>query len=67
MTHICVGNLPITLSDNGVSLGQRQTIVWTNAGILLVGQWRTNLSEILIEIQEYASMNVVCKYGGNFF
>ena len=32
-THICVGKLTIIGSDNGLSPGRRQTIIWTNAGI----------------------------------
>ena len=36
-THICVGNLTIIVSDNGLSPGRRQLIIVTNAGILLVG------------------------------
>ena len=35
--YICVSK-PATLgSDNGLSPGQRQAIIWTNAGILLIG------------------------------
>ena len=37
-------------SDNGLSPGRRQAIIWTNAGIFLIGPLRTNFSEILIEI-----------------
>ena len=37
MTHICVSNLAIIGSDNGLSPGRRQAIIWTNAGILLIG------------------------------
>ena len=37
-------------SDNGLSPGRRQAIIWTNAGILLIGPLGTNFSEILIEI-----------------
>ena len=37
MTHICVGNLTIIGSDNGLSPGQRQAIIWTNVGMLLIG------------------------------
>ena len=48
--HICVGNLTIIGSDNGLSPGQRQAIIWTNAGILFSGPLGTNFSEILIEI-----------------
>ena len=50
MTHICVGKLTIIGSDNGLSPGRRQAIIWTNAGILLNGPLGTNFSEILIEI-----------------
>ena len=32
-THICVGKLTIIGSDNGLSPGGRQAIIWTNAGI----------------------------------
>ena len=44
MTHICIGELNIIGSD----------IVWTSAGILLIGPLGTNLSEILIEIQTFS-------------
>ena len=36
MTHICVINLTIIGSDNGLSPGRRQAIIWTNAGILFI-------------------------------
>ena len=48
MTHIRVGNLTIIGSDNGLSPGRRQAIIWTNAGILLIGPLGTYISEILI-------------------
>ena len=50
VTHICVGKLTINGSDNGLSPGRRQAIIWTNAGILLNRPLGTNFSEILIEI-----------------
>ena len=50
VTHICISKLTIIDSDNGLSPGWRQAIIWTNAGILLIGPLGTNLSEILIEI-----------------
>ena len=34
VTHICVGKLAIIGSNNGLSPGRRQVIIWTNAGIL---------------------------------
>ena len=46
--HICVGKLTIIGSANGLSPGRRQAIIWTNAGILLIGPLGTNFSEILI-------------------
>ena len=53
VTHICVGNLTIIASDNGLSPGRRQAIIWTSAGILLIGPLGTNFSEISIEIQTF--------------
>ena len=53
MTHICVNNLTIIGPDTGLSPGRRQAIIWTNAGILLIGPWKTNCSEILISIHTF--------------
>ena len=53
-THICVGKLTIIASDNGLSPGRRQAIIWTNAGILLIGSQGTNFNEILIEIHTFS-------------
>ena len=50
LTHICVSILTIIGSDNGLSPHRRQAIIWTNAGLLLIGCLGTNYSEILIEI-----------------
>ena len=49
VTQKCVSKLSIIGSDNGLSPGQRQAIIWTYAGILLIGPLGTNFSEILIE------------------
>ena len=57
--HICVGKLTIIGSDNGLSPQRRQTIIWTNAGMLLIGTLGTNFSEILIEIQTF-SLKKIC-------
>ena len=54
MTHICVGDLTIIGSDNGLSPGRRQAIIWTIAGLLLIGPLGTNLSEILIGVQTFS-------------
>ena len=53
VTHICVSKLTSTVSDNGLSPGRRQAIIWTNAGILLIRPLGTNFSEILIGIQTF--------------
>ena len=45
MTRICVSKLTIIGSDNGLSPGRRQTIIWINAGILLIRTLGTNFSE----------------------
>ena len=52
--HICAGKLIIIGSDNGLSPGRRQAIFWTNAGILLIGPFGTNFSEILIAIETFS-------------
>ena len=54
VTHICVGNLTIIGSDNGLSPGRRQAIIWTNNGIFLIEPLGTNFSEILIEINTFS-------------
>ena len=38
-------------SDNGLSLGRRQAIIWANAGMLLIGPLGTGFREMLIGIQ----------------
>ena len=54
VTHIYVNKLTIIGSDNGLSPGRRQAIIWTNAAILLIEPLETNFSEILIEIQTFS-------------
>ena len=54
VTHICVDNLTIIVSDNGLSPGRRQAIIWTNAGLLLIGPLGTNFSEISIKILTFS-------------
>ena len=54
VTHICVSRLTIIDSDNGLSLGWRLAIFWTNAGILLIGLLGTNFNEILIKVHIFS-------------
>ena len=46
--------LTIIGSDNGLSPGRHKAIIWTNAGILLIGPLGTNFSEIVIVIQTFS-------------
>ena len=62
MTHICFGKLKIIASDNGLSPGRRLTIIWTNAGILLIEPLGTKFNRNWnIFIQENGFGNVVWK------
>ena len=60
-THICVGKLTTIGSDNGLSPGRHQAIIWTNAGILLIRPVGTYFSEILIEIQKFSFKKIDLK------
>ena len=57
--HICVSKLNIIGSDNGLSSGRRHTIIWTNAGLLLIWPLGTNFSEMLIH---FRSRKCIWKY-----
>ena len=35
--YVCISKLTTIGSDNGLLPGQRQAIIWTNTGILLIG------------------------------
>ena len=54
VTHICVSELTIIISDNGLPPGRRQAIIWNNAGLLLIEPLGTNFSEISIGIQTFS-------------
>ena len=59
--HICVVKLTIIGSDNGLSPGRRQAIIWTNAGILLIRPLETNFSEMFIEIKIFSLKKIYLK------
>ena len=46
VTHIYIGKLTIIGSDNGLSPGRRQAIIWPNSGILLIGTLETHFNGI---------------------
>ena len=43
VTHICVIKLTIIGSNNGLSPGRRQAIIWTNDGVLFI--WPLGISK----------------------
>ena len=61
VTHICVGNLTIIGSDNGLSPDRRQAITWTNVVIFLIGSLGTNFSEMSIEIHAFSFTKIHLK------
>ena len=66
MTHIYVNKLTIMGSDNGLSPGRRQAIIWTNAGILSIGPLGINFSKKIYQnynifIQPNAFKSFVCE------
>ena len=54
VSYICVGKLIIIGSDNGLSPDRRQTIIWTNAGLLSIEPLWTYFSGNLIKIQQFS-------------
>ena len=54
VTHICISKFSILVSDNGLSPGRGQAIIWTNAGLLLIGPLGTHFHEILIKIHTFS-------------
>ena len=47
-------NKGIIDSDNGLSPGRRQAIIWTNTGLLSIAPFGTNFSDILIETHTFS-------------
>ena len=48
-------------SDNGLSPGRHQAIIWNNVGILLIGPLGTNFCEILIKIDTFSFTKIHLK------
>ena len=62
LKHICVNKQTIIGSDNSLSPGRHQAILWTNGGLLWIGPLGTSVNEIsCIFIRENAFEYVVCK------
>ena len=54
VTHICISKLTTIGSDNGLSCGRCQAIIWINAAILSIWSLGTNFSDILIKIHIFS-------------
>ena len=61
VTHLCFNKLIIIDSDNGLSPGWRQAIIWTNDKILLIRPLGTNFHDILIEIDTFSFKKIPLK------
>ena len=61
VTHICVGTNTNIGSDNGLEPTGWQAIIWTNAGILLIGPLGTNFNGILSEIHIFSFKKIHLK------
>ena len=61
VTHICISNLTIIGSDNGLLPGRRQAIIWTSAWMLSSRPLGTNFSEILIKIHTFSLKKIHLK------
>ena len=48
-------------SDNGLSPIRHQAIIYINIGLLLIGPWITNVSEILIKVKTFHSRKCIRK------
>ena len=59
VTHIFVSKLTIIGSDNGLSSGWHQAIIWINDGIMSIGPLGTNLSEIFIKIDAFSFKKIL--------
>ena len=59
--NICLRDLTIIGSHNGLLPVWRQAIIWTNTELLSIGPLRTNFSEILIEIRTFSFKKMYMK------
>ena len=66
MAHIYVSKIAIIGSDNGLSPCQRQAILWTNVGILLIVTLEAKFSEILSETDAFSLMKMQLKTSGKW-
>ena len=61
MMHICISKLTIIGSDNGLSPGRRQAIIWTNARILLIKSLKQTSLKYQSKFKHFHSWKCVWK------
>ena len=61
VTHICVDNLAIIVSDNGLSPARRQAIISAIAALLSIGPLGINFNEISIKILTFSFKEICFK------
>ena len=61
VTHFCISKLAIIGSDNGLSPGRRQAIIWTIDLLLLIKPLGINFSNILIETNTFSFKKMLLK------
>ena len=62
VTDRCVGNITTIGSNNGLALTRQQAIIWTSAGILLIGPLVTNFIELLIDMHFHSRKYLLVLY-----
>ena len=66
VTYICVTKSTNIGSNNGLSPGRRQAIIWTNDGMLLIWPLGTNFSEMLIGIHIFSFKKMHLKLSSGY-
>ena len=61
--HVCIGKLTIIGSYNGLTPGQRQAIIRTNVGLLLIRTLGKNFSEIFAKFKHFHSRKCIWQCG----
>ena len=61
VTHITVSKVNTIGSDDGLSPGPHQAIIWTNAGLVSIVTLGTNSIEIISEIQTFSLKKCISK------
>ena len=61
MMHICFSKLNIIGSNNDLSPGRRQAIVWTSTGILLIGPLEQISKKFYLKLNRFHSRKCTWK------